>query len=324
MEFLKAYQKLLDASLISANKDKAPHGLYAPIDYLLSLGGKRLRPVLVLMACEAFGKAPKAGLAAAKAVEIFHNFTLMHDDIMDKAAMRRGQQTVHQKWDVNTAILSGDAMLIQAYACLNEYPPEQFKSLTQLLSKTALEVCEGQQHDVDFETSAAVSITQYLEMIRLKTAVLVGCAMEMGARIGGADPVHAKQLYCFGEQLGIAFQLQDDYLDTFGDAATFGKRIGGDIAENKKTILVHLTHAHGTPEQQQELTRWFSDTPKDDSTKISAVTELFKAAKADKATLAEVARYTKNAFDVLEGIPLKTEHMQRFKDFGNWLMKRTQ
>ena len=324
MEFLKAYQKLLDASLISANKDKAPHGLYAPIDYLLSLGGKRLRPVLVLMACEAFGKAPKAGLAAAKAVEIFHNFTLMHDDIMDKAAMRRGQQTVHQKWDVNTAILSGDAMLIQAYACLNEYPPEQFKSLTQLLSKTALEVCEGQQHDVDFETSAAVSITQYLEMIRLKTAVLVGCAMEMGARIGGADPAHAKQLYRFGEQLGIAFQLQDDYLDTFGDAATFGKRIGGDIAENKKTILVHLTHAHGTPEQQQELTRWFSDTPKDDSTKISAVTELFKAAKADKATLAEVARYTKNAFDDLEGIPLKTEHMQRFKDFGNWLMKRTQ
>ena len=324
MEFLKAYQKLLDASLISANKDKAPHGLYAPIDYLLSLGGKRLRPVLVLMACEAFGKAPNAGLAAAKAVEIFHNFTLMHDDIMDKAALRRGQQTVHQKWDLNTAILSGDAMLIQAYACLNEYPPEQFKSLTQLLSKTALEVCEGQQHDVDFETSAAVSITQYLEMIRLKTAVLVGCAMEMGARIGGADPVHAKQLYCFGEQLGIAFQLQDDYLDTFGDAATFGKRIGGDIAENKKTILVHLTHAYGTPEQQQELTRWFSDTPKDDSTKISAVTELFKAAKADKATLAEVARYTKNAFDDLEGIPLKTEHMQRFKDFGNWLMKRTQ
>ena len=324
MEFLKAYQKLLDASLISANKDKAPHGLYAPIDYLLSLGGKRLRPVLVLMACEAFGKAPKAGLAAAKAVEIFHNFMLMHDDIMDKAAMRRGQQTVHQKWDVNTAILSGDAMLIQAYACLNEYPPEQFKSLTQLLSKTALEVCEGQQYDVDFETSAAVSITQYLEMIRLKTAVLVGCAMEMGARIGGADPAHAKQLYRFGEQLGIAFQLQDDYLDTFGDAATFGKRIGGDIAENKKTILVHLTHAYGTPEQQQELTRWFSDTPKDDSTKISAVTELFKAAKADKATLAEVARYTKNAFDDLEGIPLKTEHMQRFKDFGNWLMKRTQ
>ena len=324
MEFLKAYQKLLDASLISANKDKAPHGLYAPIDYLLSLGGKRLRPVLVLMACEAFGKAPNAGLAAAKAVEIFHNFTLMHDDIMDKAALRRGQQTVHQKWDLNTAILSGDAMLIQAYACLNEYPPEQFKSLTQLLSKTALEVCEGQQYDVDFETSAAVSITQYLEMIRLKTAVLVGCAMEMGARIGGADPVHAKQLYCFGEQLGIAFQLQDDYLDTFGDAATFGKRIGGDIAENKKTILVHLTHAYGTPEQQQELTRWFSDTPKDGSTKISAVTELFKAAKADKATLAEVARYTKNAFDDLEGIPLKTEHMQRFKDFGNWLMKRTQ
>jgi geranylgeranyl diphosphate synthase type II len=288
------------------------------------LGGKRLRPILVLMACEAFGKEAKEGFAAAKAVEIFHNFTLMHDDIMDKAAMRRGQQTVHQKWDVNTAILSGDAMLIQAYACLNEYPSEQFKSLTQLLSKTALEVCEGQQYDVDFETNTDVSIAQYLEMIRLKTAVLVGCAMEMGARIGGADPADAKQLYRFGEQLGIAFQLQDDYLDTFGDTATFGKRIGGDIAENKKTILVQFTNAHGTPEQQQELNRWFSDTPKDDSTKIAAVTELFKAAKADTATLAEVARYTKNAFAVLDGINLKMAHMQRFKDFGNWLMKRTQ
>jgi geranylgeranyl diphosphate synthase type II len=324
MKFLTAYQQLLDASLISANKDKAPQGLYAPIDYLLSLGGKRLRPILVLMACEAFGRDAKAGLAAAKAVEIFHNFTLMHDDIMDKAALRRGQQTVHQKWDVNTAILSGDAMLIQAYECFSSYPPEQFKELTQLLSKTALEVCEGQQYDVDFETGSDVSIAQYLEMIRLKTAVLVGCALEMGARIGGADSANAKKLYHFGEQLGIAFQLQDDYLDTFGDANTFGKRIGGDIAENKKTILVHLTLAHGTPEQQQELTRWFSNTPKDDSAKITAVTELFSAAKADTATLEEVARYTKNAFDILDTIPLKIAQMQRFKDFGNWLMKRTQ
>lgn len=324
MEFLTAYRQLIDASLISLNKDKAPQGLYAPVDYLLSLGGKRLRPVLVLMACEAFGKDAKAGLAAARAVEIFHNFTLMHDDIMDNAAVRRGQQTVHKKWDVNTAILSGDSMLIQAYACLNEYPSDQFKALTQLLSTTALELCEGQQHDVDFETSSNVSIAQYLEMIRLKTAVLVGCAMEMGARIGGADPEDAKQLYRFGEQLGIAFQLQDDYLDTFGNSATFGKRIGGDIAENKKTILVHFTNAHGTPAQRKELNRWFLDTPVDAGTKITAVTELFKSAKADTSTLTEVARYTKNAFDVLDGIPLKTLHSQRFKDFGNWLMKRTQ
>jgi geranylgeranyl diphosphate synthase type II len=323
MEFLTAYQELLAQSLSAPNAAKTPQGLYAPIDYLLSLGGKRLRPLLVLMACEAFGENPKKAVNAAKAVELFHNFTLMHDDIMDHAILRRGQQTVHEKWDVNTGILSGDAMLVQAYACLNEYPSELFKALTQLLSKTALEVCEGQQFDVDFEIQTNVHITAYLEMIRLKTAVLVGCAMEMGALIGGAAADEAKQLYRFGEQLGIAFQLQDDYLDTFGDAATFGKRIGGDIAENKKTILVHLTHAHGTLEQQQELTHWFSDTPKDDSTKITAVTELFKAAKADKATLAEVARYTKNAFDVLDGIPLKTVYMQRFKDFGNWLMKRS-
>ena len=324
MEFLTTYEQLLSASLISSNKNKVPKGLYAPIDYLLSLGGKRLRPVLVLMACEAFGTDAKEGLSAAKAIEIFHNFTLMHDDIMDNAAVRRGQQTVHQKWDINTAILSGDAMLIQAYECLNLYPSDQFKVLTQLLSNTALEVCEGQQLDVDFETSSDVSIAQYLEMIRLKTAVLVGCAVEMGALIGGADPPSAKLLYRFGEQLGIAFQLQDDYLDTFGDPATFGKRIGGDIAENKKTILVHLTYANGTVSQQQELTSWFSEKHKDDSTKIMAVIELFKAAKADSAALAEVARYTKNAFDVLDGIPLNAIHKQRFKDFGNWLMKRTQ
>lgn len=324
MEFLTTYEQLLSASLTSANKNKVPKGLYAPIDYLLSLGGKRLRPVLVLMACEAFGKDAKEGLSAAKAIEIFHNFTLMHDDIMDNAVVRRGKQTVHQKWDINTAILSGDAMLIQAYECLNVYPSDQFKALTQLLSKTALEVCEGQQLDVDFETSSDVSIAEYLEMIRLKTAVLVGCAMEMGALIGGADLASAKLLYRFGEQLGIAFQLQDDYLDTFGDPATFGKRIGGDIAENKKTILVHLTYANGTVSQQQELTRWFSEKHKDDSTKIMAVTKLFKAVNADSAALAEVARYTKNAFDVLDGIPLNAMHQQRFKDFGNWLMKRTQ
>lgn len=323
MEFLTAYQKLIAGSLTHLNQGKSPEGLYQPIDYLLALGGKRLRPVLVLMACEAFGKTAKEALPAAQAVEVFHNFTLMHDDIMDKASMRRGAQTVHEKWDINTAILSGDAMLVQAYIFLNGYEPELFQSLTTLFSKTALEVCEGQQYDVDFESRNDVSIEDYLEMIRLKTAVLVGCAMQMGAAVGGASSKDAQQLYLFGEQLGIAFQLQDDYLDTFGDAASFGKRIGGDIAENKKTVLVHLALRNSTENQQNELENWLSETPKDETKKIAAVTQLFKDTGADKATLSLVQQYTQQAFDSLEKVDLNTEMKQRFVAFGNWLMQRT-
>jgi len=323
MEFLIAYQKLIGDALISANHEKSPQGLYAPIDYLLALGGKRLRPSLVLMACEAFGQEATNALPAAQAVEVFHNFTLMHDDIMDKAALRRGAQTVHEKWDVNTAILSGDAMLIQAYECLNGYDAPLFQSLTKLLSKTALEVCEGQQYDVDFESRKDVSIEEYLEMIRLKTAVLVGCAMQMGAQIAGASDKDAKQLYTFGEQLGIAFQLQDDYLDTFGNADSFGKRIGGDIVENKKTILVHLTHKNGTSAHRDKLELLLAQTPEDDAQKIADVTHLFQGAGADVATLEQVQRYTQKAFESLEKVNLKKEMKQRFIDFGNALMQRT-
>lgn len=323
MEFLIAYQKLVSDSLSEINQGKSPQGLYAPIDYLLALGGKRLRPVLVLMACEAFGKDPKEALLAAQAVEVFHNFTLMHDDIMDNASIRRGAQTVHEKWDLNTAILSGDAMLVQAYTFLNGYEPQLFQSLTTLFSKTALEVCEGQQYDVDFESRNDVSIENYLEMIRLKTAVLVGCAMQMGAWVGGASDEDAQLLYQFGEQLGIAFQLQDDYLDTFGDAANFGKRIGGDIAENKKTILVHLANINGAENQLNTLQKWLSETPKDDTEKIVAVTQLFKDTGADTATLDYVQDFTQQAFDALEKVNLSQEMKQRFVAFGNWLMQRT-
>ena len=237
--------------------------------------------------------------------------------------MRRGAQTVHEKWDVNTAILSGDAMLVQAYLFLNGYEPKLFQSLTTLFSKTALEVCEGQQYDVDFEFRDDVRIEDYLEMIRLKTAVLVGCSMQMGAAVGGATSKDAQQLYLFGEQLGIAFQLQDDYLDTFGDAASFGKRIGGDIAENKKTILVHLAFRNSTENQQNELQSWLSETSEDEAKKIAAVTQLFKDTGADKETLSLVQQYTQQAFDALEKVDLTLEMKQRLIAFGNWLMQRT-
>ena len=323
MKFLTAYQQLLDASLISANKDKAPQGLYAPIDYLLSLGGKRLRPILVLMACEAFGRDAKAGLATAKAVEIFHNFTLMHDDIMDKATLRRGQQTVHQKWDVNTAILSGDAMLIQAYECFSSYPPEQFKELTQLLSKTALEVCEGQQYDVDFEKQNETTIEAYLEMIRLKTAVLVGCALQMGAYIANSNEEEAQKIYDFGVLLGLAFQIQDDYLDAFGDPKTFGKQIGGDIIENKKTILYHKALLLGNEDQKTQLRSWFESS--EDfvvEQKIKAVKELFVQTTAEEASQELMQKYTEQAYKALESLDIKQQGEAILRSFASQLMQR--
>ena len=217
MILYKAYQQAFESALEDFYQDQSPHNLYLPIQYLLDLGGKRIRPFLTLMAGEAYGLSLKETMGAAMSVEVFHNFTLMHDDIMDKATLRRGKTTVHEKWDVNTAILSGDAMLIKAYQFLETYPNDIFQQLTRLLSKTAIEVCEGQQYDIDFETRPNSSEEEYIEMIRLKTAVLVGCALKMGAIIGNASEDDQQAIYDFGIQLGLAFQLQDDYLDTFGD-----------------------------------------------------------------------------------------------------------
>ena len=214
---------------------KEPKGLYEPIDYILGLGGKRLRPVLTLMSSDIFNGDYKKALNAALSIELFHNFSLVHDDIMDDAPLRRAEKTVHEKWDINTGILSCDAMLIMAYQLFENYEAETFQSLAKLFSKTALKVCEGQQYDVDFETRIDVTIPEYLKMIEYKTAVLVGAAMKMGAIVAHASKDDQNNIYEFGRNLGIAFQLQDDYLDAFGDPKTFGKQVGGDIIENKKT-----------------------------------------------------------------------------------------
>src|SRR5210317_785149 len=246
------------------------------------------------MAAEDFGSQKKEALPAALAVEIFHNFTLMHDDIMDEAPLRRGADTVHQKWNLNTAILSGDAMMIQAYQALESYEAPLFGKLTRLLSKTAIEVCEGQQYDLDFESEQEVSQEQYLEMIRLKTAVLVGCALKMGAWIGGAQDDQAQLLYDFGELLGTAFQIQDDYLDAFGDPKVVGKQVGGDIIENKKTILFHLAMQKGTAEEQQALRQWFLPLKEkvSEDEKIKAVKAIFTQTGALSSTLQLVEEYT--------------------------------
>ena len=237
---IEAYRDAFISHLEKEIVTKEPVNLYKPIHYILNLGGKRLRPVLTLMTADIFGTDYKKAMHAAMAVEMFHNFSLVHDDIMDDAPLRRGKETVHEKWDLNTGILSGDAMLIVAYQFFENYDAETFQQLAKLFSKTAIEVCEGQQYDVDFETRDDVTIDEYLKMITYKTAVLVGAAMKMGAIISKTDEKEAQAIYDFGLNLGIAFQLKDDYLDAFGDPKTFGKQVGGDIIENKKTFLYLL------------------------------------------------------------------------------------
>ena len=324
MNLSKANKQAFESALEDFYKDQSPQNLYLPIQYLLDLGGKRIRPFLTLMACEAYGVSAKDAMGAAMAVEVFHNFTLMHDDIMDKARLRRGKPTVHEKWDVNTAILSGDAMLIKAYQSLESYPTDVFQKLTSLLSKTAIEVCEGQQYDMDFETRPNTSEEEYIEMIRLKTAVLVGCALQMGAIISGASEEDQQAIYDFGIQLGLAFQLQDDYLDTFGDQDTFGKKIGGDILEGKKTILYHLA-LKTTNESQSETLQYLlgGNIQMDEEEKIRKVKALFEATGAHSATGDLIQHHSHLADIELEKLTISEDQKNRFRDLKDWLMQRS-
>src|SRR5690606_3577698 len=288
MEMLKKYNQLLEKHLVTAVAHKTPPHLYEPVEYILSLGGKRVRPVLTLMICDFFDTDFEKAIHAALAVEMFHNFSLIHDDIMDEAPLRRGEKSVHEKWDLNTAILSGDAMLILAYRYFENYEPQMFQELAKLFGETALQVCEGQQYDMDFETREDVSLEEYIHMIDHKTAVLLGAAMGMGAIVAGASEMDKNNIYEFGRNLGIAFQLQDDYLDVFGNPETFGKQIGGDIIANKKTILYLLATQNGDQSQVEELEHLFSINPMDPTDKITTVKEIFVASGADKASREEI------------------------------------
>jgi len=301
---------------------KEPVNLYEPISYILHLGGKRLRPVLTLLTTDIFGGDYKKALDASLAIEVFHNFSLVHDDIMDEAPLRRGKQTLHKKWDMNTGILSGDAMLIYSYQLLETYPATTYKKLMKLFSKTALEVCEGQQYDVDFENREDVSIPEYLVMIQNKTAVLVAAAMKMGAIIADKPIDVQDMIYDFGRNLGIAFQLQDDYLDAFGDPESFGKQLGGDIIENKKTFLYLKALELGSVEQAQELEHLFSIKPRDATNKINTVKELFQETGAVSRTLTEIETYTDKAFKTLEMLRVEPGKKEILRQFGTALMKR--
>ncbi len=291
--------------------------------YILGLGGKRLRPVLTLMTTDLFGGNFEDALDAALTVEVFHNFSLVHDDIMDDAPLRRGQTTVHEKWDVNTGILSGDAMLINSYQFLENYPSDIFKKLTSLFSKTAIEVCEGQQYDIDFESRDDVTIPEYLKMIECKTAVLVAAAMKMGAVIGKASEDDTNAIYEFGKNLGIAFQLQDDYLDAFGDPKTFGKQVGGDIIENKKTFLYLKALEFTKQSERENLLHLYSIKPENPEGKINTVKSIFEESGAVDAAKAEINNYTKKAFSALDTIHLSEPNKRVFKEFGQNLMNRT-
>ena len=322
MHSISYYQEIVSSHFKALSFEKEPKNLYEPIHYILSLGGKRLRPVLTLMATEVFNTDCKKALSAATAVEVFHNFSLIHDDIMDDAPLRRGNETVHEKWNINTGILSGDAMLILAYQYFEEYEPKVFRELAKLFSKTALEVCEGQQYDVDFETRDDVTIAEYLKMIEYKTAVLVGAAMKMGAIVAETSEENKNLIYDFGLNLGLAFQLQDDYLDAFGDPETFGKQVGGDIIENKKTYLYLKAFEFAAPSDKQQLTQLFSIHLEDNFEKINTVKNIFNTSGASSATKQAIQYYTLKAFETLQKIDIDDTKKDKLKSFGENLMGR--
>ena len=322
MQSIAEYRTAFIEYLENEIEVKEPATLYEPMVYILGQGGKRLRPVLVLMAAEVFDCSYEKALDAALAIEIFHNFSLVHDDIMDDAPIRRGKPTVHEKWDINTGILSGDAMLINAYQLFENYEGETFKELAKLFSKTAIEVCEGQQYDIDFETREDVAIEEYLKMIEYKTAVLVGAALKMGAIVAKTSQENKEAIYEYGRLLGIAFQLQDDYLDAFGDPETFGKQPGGDIIENKKTFLYIKALELSKPEVASQLEHLYSINPSDSSAKIETVKAMFEESGAAGLIRKEIETYTKKAFSILEKMEINDTKKAPLLAFGKMLMDR--
>lgn len=322
MKNIHYYQEAFKSYLQEYTIEKEPKTLYEPISYILKLGGKRLRPVLTLLSAEIFNGDYTKALDAALSVEVFHNFSLVHDDIMDAAPLRRGKQSVHEKWDLNTGILSGDAMLIMAYQLFENYEPSIFKSLAELFSKTALEVCEGQQYDIDFEDKEKVSLEEYFLMIEYKTAVLLGAAMKMGAVVAGASDQDQDTIYKFGKNLGVAFQIQDDYLDTFGNPESFGKQVGGDIIENKKTLLFLKTLEVAEPKDSEVLLQLYSISPENPTEKINTVMALFKKYAADQRAKEEISKFTNEAYGILEKLSISKEKKEVLSDFGHALMNR--
>jgi len=298
---------------------ETPKNLYNPCDYFLGIGGKRVRPVLCLMGCNLFGEINPNAWHIANAVELFHNFTLIHDDIMDAASLRRGMQTVHTKYNNNVAILSGDVMLIKSYEEINKIEGQLLHKILTIFNKTAKEVCEGQQMDMDFETQESVSLDEYIEMINLKTSVLLAASLQMGGILGGTSEGNCKHLYEFGRNLGIAFQIQDDYLDAFGDPEKFGKDVGGDIRQNKKTFLLLHALEVANPEQKAQLLQLMKDNPAD---KVQQVLAIFKACNVDQWANELKEKYLQTALQHLEAIAVVSTRKQPLKELADFLIQR--
>ena len=316
-------QKIVEQELSRQAFVVEPKGLYQPIEYVMGMGGKRIRPTLCLAACHLFSDDISSALRPGLSLEIFHNFTLLHDDIMDKAAVRRNQATVHKKWDDNTAILSGDAMLIKAYQYASDTDGRYLKEVLDLFSRTAIEVCEGQLYDMEFEKRNDVTVNEYLNMIRLKTAVLLAASLKTGAIIGGANKKDADLLYEFGENIGLAFQLQDDFLDVYGNIETFGKTIGGDIIANKKTfLLINALHL-ATGDLQNNLQKWIRAKFFDHAKKIEAVRDIYNELKVDELAGNKMNFYFDKAMSALNRVNGRESMRNELCKFALKLIKRS-
>jgi geranylgeranyl diphosphate synthase type II len=299
-----------------------PANLYEPIRYMIDLEAKRLRPALVLMGCNVFSEDIQPAVYPALAVEVFHNFTLMHDDIMDKSDIRRNRPTVQVKWSPNVAILSGDAMLIKAYELLAQVRGNLLQAILTVFNQTALQVCEGQQYDMDYEQSLTISIDDYLGMVECKTAVLLAASLKMGAILGGAGEKEADFLYGFGKNIGIAFQLQDDLLDVFADPAVFGKVIGNDIVSNKKTILLYEALSIARGSVKEELVEWLNRRDFDREEKIRSVRTIYVSLQVEQAVKERIAKFHEMAMDHLDKLPVDSERKSELRNFSAYLMER--
>ncbi len=315
-------QEKVNAYIASLPYERKPKSLYDPIEYVLAAGGKRIRPSFVLMAYNLFHDDVDRILPVATALETYHNYTLLHDDLMDKADMRRGRPTVHKKWDDNTAILSGDTMLVLAYEHLAKCDTKYLKPALDLFTETALEVSEGQQFDMEFETRNDVAEEEYIEMIRLKTSVLLACALKMGAVVAGASDADANALYAFGEKVGLAFQLQDDLLDVYGDPKVFGKAIGGDITSNKKTFMLINAFNRADAETRAELERWTTATEFDPAEKIAAVTEIYNRLGIDKLAEQRIKEYFEQSRLHLDELSVSDDRKAVLREYTERMMNR--
>ncbi len=315
-------QNLIEKRLQNLNLPEEPKELYEPVRYILSTGGKRVRPALVLLGCDLFGGSASSAIFPALAIEIFHNFTLLHDDIMDKSELRRGKPTVHHKWDENTAILSGDVMTMLASRLINESPGATLKNVNDVFTKTAMEVCEGQQYDMNYESRVLVNEKEYLQMIELKTAVLMAASLKIGAMLGGAAEKDAEDLYLFGLNLGIAFQLQDDLLDTYGNQEEFGKKTGMDIIDNKKTILMITALQQADEKQKEILMKWLTAVEFDPKEKVESVVQIFDALDVKSITNKMIRRYYEESLENLRTLNRPDEDKAELISFADLLINR--